>query len=361
MPVSTIEVAPPGSSYVVTIGSGLLKDVQRLIPIPRLASRAAIVTCQGQAEVFADKVAVKLRGIGLNVTTIVLPDGEASKTLRTLELCLNRFADFALGRSDFVVAVGGGVVGDISGFAAATWNRGVPIIQIPTTLLGQVDSAVGGKTGVNLRSGKNLIGAFHQPSAVIADIDTLATLPERERRAGLGEVVKYGFIADPVILEILERRPAEAISCIPAVATEIVERSVSIKARIVSVDEREMGDRLLLNYGHTLGHAIEALTNYNYFRHGEAISIGMVFAARLGERLGISEPGLADRTECILRNLGLPTGGIQLDSAKVWDLLRLDKKTQRKVRFIICQCPGRAVVIESPEPRLVEEIVASLG
>jgi len=268
MTISTIDVAVPRSSYVVMIGPKLLNDVGHLIPRPQHASRAVVVSSGVPARIFAEPIAAALRLSDLAVQVIELPDGEANKTLATVERCLHAFARIPLGRDDFVVAVGGGVIEDMAGFAAATWNRGIPIVQVPTTLTAQVDAAVGGKTGVNLAEGKNLVGAFHQPSAVIADIETLATLPERERRAGLGEVAKYGFIADPVILEILEQRPHDAVACVPDLAQELVSRSVAVKARIVAADERDVGERVLLNYGHTIGHAIETLGGYQTFKHG---------------------------------------------------------------------------------------------
>jgi 3-dehydroquinate synthase len=212
-----------------------------------------------------------------------------------------------------------------------------------------------------LPEGKNLIGVFHQPSSVIIDIATLRTLPERQRRAGLGEVAKYGFIADPEILNLLEQYPAEAIACSPELIGTLVQRSVAVKARVVAGDEREAGERAFLNYGHTVGHAIEAIGEYEGFLHGEAIALGMVFAARLGERLRISESGLAARTVSVLDALGLPTSGAKLDPDRVWELMRRDKKARRGVRFVVCSRPGRAQLIDQPDPELVNEILMSLA
>jgi 3-dehydroquinate synthase len=332
-----------------------------MIKLPPHAERVAVVSAGLPSDRYAPVVVAALRRLDLDVSIIRLPDGEADKTVATLEQCCRSFASLPLGRNDLVVAVGGGVIGDLAGFAAAIWHRGIPVVQVPTTLLAQVDAAIGGKTAVDLPEGKNLIGAFHQPLAVIADTGTLATLPERQRRAGLGEVLKYGFIADPEVLTLLERYPAEAVAGEPELTDELVRRGIAVKARIVAADEREAdGPRALLNYGHTVGHAIEALGSYTSYLHGEAVALGMVFAARLGERLGISERGLAVRTVTALQQLGLPTGGVELDPAEVWQVLRRDKKARRGVRFVLCARPGEALVVEQPDTELIDEILVSL-
>lgn len=355
-----IRVGVPGSPYDVVVGTGLLGQLGALVSFPRHARRAALVTSGEVYRLYADQVARSLREVGLIVEEVELPDGEVAKTLDTLGRCYHAFARMPLGRDDVVVALGGGVVGDLAGFAAATWNRGVALVQIPTTLLAQVDAAIGGKTGVNLPEGKNLVGSFHQPLAVVADTSALATLPARERRAGLGEVVKYGFIADPAVLDALERKPDDAVVGEPELLTDLVRRSVAVKARVVAADERESGERALLNYGHTVGHVIESLGGYTTYRHGEAVGLGMVFAARLGERLGISEAGLADRTVGVLRGLGLPVGGVTLDPDAVWDRLARDKKARAGVRFVICERPGRARLVDQPDPALINETLVTL-
>jgi 3-dehydroquinate synthase len=292
-------------------------------------------------------------------STHELPAGEEAKTVAS---CERLWRELGLDRRGTIVALGGGCTTDAAGFVAATFLRGVPWVAVPTTLVGQVDAAVGGKTGINLPEGKNLVGAFHQPLAVVADVATLATLSARDRRAGLGEVAKYGFIADPAVLELLESAPAAAVAGAPDTLTELVRRGVAAKAGIVAADEREAGDRALLNYGHTVGHAIETLTAYDSYRHGEAVALGMVFAARLGERLGVSERGLADRTVALLAGLGLPTGGLRLDPAELWKVLERDKKaTGSGVRFVLCETPGRARLVDEPERRLVDEILRSLA
>ena len=349
-------------TYEVVVGPGALDDLAAHLPVPAQATRAALVTNPTVEALYGERVRAALSELGLEVDTIEVPDAESAKSLETLGELYHRLAAIPLRRQDLVVALGGGVVGDLAGFAAATWNRGVAVAQVPTTLLAQVDSAVGGKTGINLPEGKNLVGAFHQPAVVVADTGILATLPERERRAGLGEVAKYGFIADPVVLELLESRPDAAVAGEADVLTEVVRRGVAVKAEIVASDERESGRRALLNYGHTVGHAIEALTNYAVYRHGEAVALGMVAAARLGERMGISEDGLADRTVALLERLGLPVGGVRLDPTGIRQALTRDKKTQADgVRFVLCRTPGEAFVVGAPPAGLLDEVLQSLA
>jgi 3-dehydroquinate synthase len=360
-PPERIPVAVPGAGYDVVVGTGLLDRVHELVDPPARARHVALVTSGPVATLYGDRVSAGLHQLGLDVHPVQVPDGEDAKSLATLEAVYHRFAGIPLHRDDVVVALGGGVVGDLAGFAAATWHRGVAVVQLPTTLLAQVDAAVGGKTGINLPEGKNLVGAFHQPLVVVADTVVLRTLPARERRAGLGEAVKYGFIADPAVLDLLEGDPGGAVAGDPALLAEVVRRGVAVKAEIVAADERETGRRALLNYGHTVGHAIEALTGYGTYRHGEAVALGMVFAARLGERLGVSEAGLAGRTVALLAALGLPTGGLLLDPAAVWDLLLRDKKNRGGVRFVLCRRPGSALLSDQPDRRLVDEVLQTLS
>lgn len=363
-----IQVPLAHAPYDVIVGAGLLSHLADHVPWPEHASQVALVTVGPVSALYASLVESSLRAAGFAVHRMEVPDGEEAKTLATLETLYHRFAALPLGRDDVVVALGGGVVGDLAGYAAASWNRGVAVVQVPTTLLAQVDAAVGGKTGVNLPEGKNLVGAFHQPLAVVSDTAALATLPARERRAGLGEVAKYGFIDDPVLLELLEKRPDEAVAGDVDVLTEVVRRGVAVKARVVAADEREAGERALLNYGHTVGHAIETLAGYGTYRHGEAVALGMVFAARLGERLGVSQDGLAARTVAVLDGLGLPTGGLRLDPEAVWDVLVRDKKVRRGrganghgLRFVLCRQPGDAFVAEAPDRRLIDETLRTLA
>ena len=361
MTVARIPVALPDQPYDVLVGRGLLDDLSTHLTLPAGAVNVAVVTVGPVAALYGEKVLRGLEALGVTPHPIVVPDGEAAKTLATLEAVFHRMAAVPLTRADAVVALGGGVAGDLAGFAAATWNRGIAVLQLPTTLLAQVDAAIGGKTGVNLPEGKNLVGAFHQPSVVVADTDTLATLPPRERRAGLGEAAKYGFIEDTELLDLLESRPDDAVDGHPDVMTEIVRRGVSVKARIVAADERESGERALLNYGHTVGHAIEAVTGYGTYRHGEAVALGMVAAARLGERLGVTEVGVADRTVALLQRLGLPTGGVRVDPAELWEVMTRDKKAKGGVRFVLCTRPGHAIVVDPPDRHVVDGVLRSLS
>lgn len=348
----------------VVIGPGLLDRLDELVPWPPEAATVALVTNATVWALYGEQVTVCCERAGLRTEIIEVPDGEHAKTPEVLTELWHRLAAAEVRRSDVVVALGGGVVGDLAGFAAATWNRGVAVVQVPTTLLAMCDAAVGGKTGVNLPEGKNLVGAFHQPIAVVADTGTLATLPARQRRAGLGEVAKYGFIADPEVLARLESHPDEAVAGDAELLADVVARGVAVKADLVGRDEREAGDRALLNYGHTIGHAIEAATEYGVYLHGEAVALGMIAAARLGERLGISEPGLARRTEALCAALGLPTGGVRLDPGAVRAALSRDKKArgvgEAGWRFVLCARPGEARVVEAPAPAAVDEAIASL-
>jgi 3-dehydroquinate synthase len=358
--VTRVPVALQDAPHDVVVGPGLLSQLAGLVPVPPHARKVALLTCAPVAAHYRPVVEAELAAAGLKVHVVEVPDGETAKSLSTLEAVYRRLAAIPLDRGDLVVGLGGGVVTDLAGFVAATWHRGVAVVQLPTTLLGQVDAAIGGKTAVNLPEGKNLVGAFHQPSAVIADTATLRTLPERERRSGLGEVAKYGFIADAQVLELLEREPERAVAGDAELLTDVVVRGVAVKARVVAADEREAGERALLNYGHTVGHAVEALAGYGRYSHGEAVALGMVAAARLGEALGVSEPGLAERTVALLRPLGLPTGGLALDPEQLWTALQRDKKARDGVRFVLCVRPGTAVVVDPPERRLVDEVLRSL-
>ena len=359
-----IPVEVPGAGYDVVVGFDLLDDLGPLVATldgVTSARRAAIVTSPAVGGRYAGQVRMALEDM-LDVHEVVVDDGEAAKNLDTLADVYRQFAHFPLNRGDLVIALGGGVIGDLAGFAAATWNRGTPLIQIPTTLLAQVDASVGGKTGVNIAEGKNLVGAFHQPVLVVSDVATLRTLPQRELLAGLGEVVKYGFIADPAVLALLDEAPQRVIDHDAETLIDLVRRSVAVKADIVSADERESGRRMLLNYGHTVGHAIEALTGYTQFRHGEAVGLGMIVAAHMGERMRVSEPGLTEQTIGLLGRLGLPTGGVRLDGDEVMRMIARDKKTRATtVRMVFCSRPGQAAVVSDPPRRALDDALARIA
>jgi len=355
-----IRVDVPGAAHDVVVGAGVAGRLGAVVPVPPHARRAVVVTNPVVGARWGRAAREGLAAAGLEVDAVEVPDGEGAKSPTVLGRLWTRFAALPLGRDDLVVGLGGGVVTDLAGFAAATWHRGVAVAQVPTTLLGQVDAAVGGKTGINLPEGKNLVGAFHQPVAVVADTATLATLPARELRSGLGEVAKYGFIADPGVLDLLEGDPAAVVAGDPDLLTDVVVRGVRVKAALVAADEREGGDRALLNYGHTFGHAIEAVTGYGTYRHGEAVALGMVAAARLGEALGVTEAGLADRTVALLAPLGLPTGGLTADPDALWAAMARDKKARGGVRFVLCRRPGSAFLSDPVERAAVEAVLDTL-
>lgn len=300
------------------------------------------------------------RGLGnLAVPTLSLPDGERYKTLAIVERVFDALTAARLNRDGVVVAFGGGVIGDTAGFAAACYQRGIDYLQVPTTLLAQVDSAVGGKTGVNHPAGKNLIGAFHQPCAVVSDTATLRTLPARQLRAGLAEVIKYGLIADAAFLDRLERNLDVLLGGESTALEDAVARSCEIKAAIVAGDEREQGARALLNFGHTFGHAIEAATGFEEWLHGEAVGVGMLIAASFSQRLGLIRAADVARIGALLERAGLPTVAPRIGSARVLELMRLDKKVQGgRMRFVVLEKIGSGAVVRDYDERA---LAATLG
>lgn len=347
-----VEVALGPRSYPVLVGRGLLGRLGDLGVLPRHVRRAAVVTQPPVAAHHLDTVRAALADAGLEVHTIEVPDGEQAKTVAVLAEVWERLAAIPLERRDLVVALGGGVVGDLAGFAAATWHRGVAVLQLPTTLLAQVDAAIGGKTAIDLPAGKNLVGAFHQPVAVVCDVDTLGTLPRPLLVEGLAEVVKYGLIRDPAILDLLETGDVAADRELHA---ELVRRSAAVKAAVVAADEREHGERAHLNLGHTVGHALEAVTGYRRLRHGEAVAIGTCAALRIGVAVGRTPAALVDRTETLLDRLGLPTRGPAVDRGALWAAMRRDKKTAGEVRFVLLR--GLADPVVEPVPPTVVDAV----
>lgn len=335
-------------SYTIWVGHGLLNRAVELAAVGN--RRVVIVTDNHVAVHWLDP----LRAAFSSPTTLVLPAGEPSKTLSTVELIWQHLAANGARRDTVLIALGGGVIGDMTGFAAACWMRGVDFIQVPTTLLAQVDASVGGKTGVDLPDGKNLVGAFHQPAAVLIDTDTLDTLPGREFAAGLAEVVKTALIEDERFLDDLEADADALTKRDKVVLEEVIARCCNAKARIVQEDEREHGVRALLNLGHTFAHAIETSAGYDRFLHGEAVAIGLVLACRLSEReLGL-DPALTARVSALLKQFDLPiTPPADIDPARLLDAMRLDKKhAQSGWRFVLLERAGKATVREfaSPEP-----------
>ncbi len=288
-----------------------------------------------------------LRGAlgGRRVAECVLPDGERHKTLETASRVFDALVENKLNRDATVLALGGGVVGDIAGFCAACYQRGIGYVQIPTTLLAQVDSSIGGKTGVNHSGGKNLIGAFHQPLAVIADTDTLATLPDRELSAGVAEVIKYGCVCDPLLFDWLDLNIGKLLARDTAALTYAIAQSCQIKAAVVAQDEREQGLRAILNFGHTFGHAIEAATAYETYLHGEAVALGMLVAVDLSCRLGMTGAAVKARVHDLVARAGLPTDPPKIGAARALELMLMDKKVlSGKLRLVLLEKLGRAAV-----------------
>jgi 3-dehydroquinate synthase len=346
----TVEVAGD-APYSIHIGPGLLGDRRLLEPALR-GRHALVVSDENVAPLYARKVESTLKAARPELTTaqFVIPAGEQEKTLARFGECLEALAALGATRDSTVVALGGGVVGDLAGFAAACWMRGVDVVQMPTTLLAMVDSAVGGKTAVDLPAGKNLVGVFHSPRAVIADTATLRTLPDRELRAGLAEVVKYGAILEADFLDWIERHADALVARDDAVLAEAIARSCEFKAWVVERDLHERGERALLNFGHTFGHAIEAEQGYagadGGLNHGEAVAVGMVLAARLSTALGLADAADGERLRTLLERLGLPTqvpAGLAAEA--LLERMRLDKKGNAEgLRFVLWGGAGRANV-----------------
>jgi 3-dehydroquinate synthase len=359
--VIRVPVPIEGRAYDVVIGPGLLEDADTHLPGLPGAEKAFVVADLVVSGLYLEPLVAALSRAGLTAISLPVPQGEEAKSLQVAEVLYRQLANQEMHRGDVLVALGGGVVGDLAGFVAATYMRGLPVVQVPTTLTAQVDAAVGGKTAVNLPEGKNLVGAFHQPVAVLADVGTLSTLPDREYRSGLAEVAKYGLAVDPSILETLERRINGVRARDPEVLEDLVARCVRAKAETVAADERDEGPRLVLNYGHTLGHALERIDAYAGRSHGEAVAVGMVFAARLSEALGIAEPGLAALHQRLLKTLGLDDSGSLVDPELVLESMRLDKKYRSGIRFVLLESVGRATVVEDVPEDLIRETLEVMG
>jgi len=357
---AVVRVQLGSRSYPITVGSNLLGAAASYRELPR-GSSAVIVSNETVAPLYAERLAGALAASYPRVTTVLLPDGEAHKTWQTLQTIFDAMLAAHCDRSTTVFALGGGVIGDLAGFAAACYMRGVPYVQVPTTLLGQVDSSVGGKTGVNHPSGKNMIGAFHQPLAVVADVDVLDSLPKRELVAGLAEVIKYGAIADDEFLAWIEEHLQALLARDKHALVEAVTRSCRIKAQVVASDERESGMRAILNFGHTFAHAIETGTGHGTWLHGEAVGCGMAMAADLSARLGLVAPQHAARLARVIGAAGLPLRAPPLRVARYVELMRMDKKAEAgEIRFIVLAGPGKAAV-RSADPAAVAATIEAFG
>jgi len=342
--VRIVKVRLGPRSYDIRIGRGLLAKLGTECRRLKLGSRCAIISDSNVARNYANAAQRALRGAGFEPTLIVVPPGEKSKSLQIVKECYEKLAAKRLERSSFIIALGGGVVGDLAGFVAATYLRGLPFVQVPTTLLAQVDSSVGGKVGVNLKAGKNLIGAFHQPRVVLCDLETFDSLPTREYRSGLAEVIKYGVIYDAAFFRALERNMLKLLERDAGTLAAVVARCCEIKAKVVREDETENGLRAILNFGHTLGHALEAISHYGRYLHGEAISLGQVFAVQLSRKATDLSEAEAQRIVLLLQRAGLPTQ-LKLTPSHItnlMDAMKLDKKVHGgEIKFVLAREIGQ--------------------
>ena len=352
---------PLGSrSYQIKIGPGLLTRLGQECAVLKLGSRGAIISDANVAQRFGEAAQRSLAKAGFDPVLITVPAGETAKSLKTVQACYDQLTRHRFERQSFIVALGGGVVGDLAGFVAATYLRGIAFVQVPTTLLAQVDSSVGGKVGVNLKAGKNLVGAFYQPRLVLCDLEMLATLPLREYCAGLAEVIKYGIICDAALFERLERDLPKLLRREPGILSAVVARCCESKAEVVRQDETENALRAILNFGHTIGHALEAISHYGQYLHGEAISIGQVAAARVSARvLGLPESHV-QRIRTLFERAGLPTEA-KLNRPQREQLkaaMRLDKKVRAgEVKFVLARRIGKVEFGQKVPMTLVEQVL----
>jgi 3-dehydroquinate synthase len=359
--MQTLSVALGERSYPIHVGAGLLGRTDLIVPVLG-GKNVAVVTNTTVAPLFLEDLAEALSRQGVEVVRIVVPDGEEHKGWQTLNKIFDALLKNRCGRDSTLIALGGGVIGDLAGFAAATYQRGVQYVQVPTTLLAQVDSSVGGKTAINHALGKNMIGAFHQPRLVLADMDTLKTLPDRELRSGLAEVIKHGLIRDAAFFAWLEANLEQLLARDAEALAHAVVRSIEIKADIVGRDERESGLRRVLNFGHTFGHAIETGLGYGAWLHGEAVAAGMAMAADLSRQLGyISEADTA-RIRSLLERAGLPTAARGIAPSRMQQLMSVDKKVKGgRINFVLLERLGAATLRDDVPPTAVDHTLARLA
>ena len=357
--MESLRVALGERSYPIHVGSGIL-DATALYAPHLPAGSAAVVTNRVVAPLYLPRVKKALEAANARVVEVVLEDGEQAKRWTSLERVFDALLAARCGRDTLIVALGGGVIGDLAGFAAAIYQRGVALLQVPTTLLAQVDSSVGGKTAINHVRAKNMLGAFHQPRAVITDVATLDSLPARELRAGLAEVIKHALALDLRFVEWLEKSIEALLARERSALVHAVRRCCELKAGVVAADERESGVRSLLNFGHTFGHAIEAGTGYGAWLHGEAIAVGMVMAAELSARAGLLAAADVHRVRSLLSRAGLPVAGPALSTERLLELMALDKKVARgRTRFVLLEAIGRAALHADLEERQVREAIVA--
>jgi 3-dehydroquinate synthase len=341
-------------SYNLEVYGGIIACAGELVSEACPGRRAAVVTNRKIGELYGERVVKSLDDAGISAQVIVVPAGEKYKTLRTVAGIYEKLLDQRLDRSGVIIGLGGGIVGDMAGFAAATFLRGVDFVQIPTSLLAQVDASIGGKTGVNLSRGKNLVGAFHQPRVVIIDTDVLSTLPRREFRAGLAEIIKHAIIRDVDYFTFLERNLPSILRLDHTALERTIERSCEIKAEVVRADERELGLRRILNYGHTAAHAIERLTAYRTYKHGEAVAMGMVTASMVAREMGSADPDLVERIVGLVRAAGLPyTLPMGLDAKELVSAMGFDKKVSHgRLNTVVVSSIGHASVTDDVSPEV---------
>lgn len=347
-------------SYDIRIGRHLLQQTGAWVTEITNPSRVVIITHPSINRLYGEKLSSSFSEAGVPIHFIEVPEGEKSKSLQQAEKIYDRLLEWKCDRQTVLIALGGGVIGDLTGFIAATYVRGVPFIQIPTTVLAQVDSSVGGKTAVNHPRGKNMIGVFYQPKLVVADLETIKSLPEKEFKAGVAEIIKHGVIEDADLFHYLERE-YQKILCHDTDALEhIISTSCAIKARVVEKDERESHYRMVLNFGHTIGHAIESLTGYSAIIHGEAVAIGMVYAAKLSQIMGRCSEDVPRRISTLIEKFGLPTRLPDLKAENIIQSMYLDKKTaHNKIRFILVNDIGSVDIVESVAESLIKEALES--
>lgn len=357
--MKTLEVDLGNRSYPIYIGTDLI-DQPALFNACKKSTSIYIVCNTTVAPLYAQRLTKTLSTFGKPVQTIVLPDGESYKDWKNLQLIFDDLLKFGADRQTMLIALGGGVIGDMTGFAAASFMRGTRFIQVPTTILSQVDSSVGGKTGINHPLGKNMIGAFHQPVAVVADLNTLKTLPARELSAGLAEVIKHGAIADAKFLDWIEANAKLLLACDTDVMSHAVLRSCEIKSAVVSADEREGGIRATLNFGHTFGHAIEAGMGYGEWLHGEAVGCGMALGADLSCRLDLISKVDVERLTKIIQSMNLPTNPPKFGAKRYMELLQVDKKTEGgQIRYVVLEKIGKAQILSVPDAQVMETLAAA--
>ena len=351
-----------GGSYQVLVGWGLLDELGERVRNLELKGPAYIISDDRVFSLYGRRAQRSLERSGIPTHCFIIPAGEASKTLEVAQGIYQWLVELRAERRQPVVAVGGGVVGDLAGFVAATFLRGMPFVQVPTSMAAMVDASIGGKVAVDLTQGKNLVGAFYQPRMVLADVAVLSTLGKRELAEGWAEAIKHGLILDAGLFDVFEEHAEGLMALEPELSTDVIRRSVAIKARIVGEDEREtLGRRILLNYGHTIGHALETATGYGEYLHGEGVSVGMTGASIIGRELGITGQDVVDRQRRLLERFNLPTGARDVEAERLFQAMSLDKKTEDgSIRWVLLEGVGKAVVKRDVPARLVEDTVRGL-